>query len=168
MHDHATTLGASGSFTATGNAAQGNASMSDPTVYDKSKWHYDSDRYPKGLPPENAHTHGGFFLAWAFQRGLVSASFVAEHSDAFDQFKSGRATPGRLMALVGATLASDMFTDTGNEFADDYIEEMYIDDYWLEFEDDYESFYHVEDNPKNFETIVGVLDGVYEGWREDQ
>lgn len=142
--------------------------MTDMQVYDKAKWHYEGKHYPEKLPEIHAYTHGGFVLAWLLQRGLLSASFLEDHQAAIEKYNAGKITAGQLYELVDGVLDSDMLTDLGNEFAEDYFEESFFEDYEMLFEDDFDEIYAVADNKKCLKMACEMLDCVFDEWKDDR
>jgi len=141
---------------------------SNSNVYDKAKWHYDGDEYPSGLPAENGYTHIGFLLAWLLENGHLSQEFLSDHASQVQQFRQGEISIRRFCATTGEALISDMLTETGDAFAADYIDEFFLLDYELLFEDDYESVYEVEDNAQNFKKVARMLSQVYAEWLDER
>ena len=140
--------------------------MSETQVYDKAKWHYEGDHYPEGLPEANAYTHGGFHLAWLVARGLVAQEFMNDHAAAVQELATGQLSAGQFYQRVGGVIDSEMLTETGNAFAEEYIEEEYLEDYELLLEDDSEEIYEVADNKQNLKRVSKLLDDVFSDWEE--
>lgn len=141
--------------------------MPETRVYDKAKWHFEGEQYPPGLAESNAYTHGGFLLAWLLKQNLLSPSFLKDHARAIADFKSGKISSRQLNERVDGVLDSDMLTDTGNAFAEDYIDESYLEDYEMLFEDNFADIYDVPDNETTFEMADEMLDTVYAEWQAE-
>ncbi len=139
--------------------------MTDVYIYDKAKWHSEGDEYPAGLPEQSAYTHGGFLLAWLLKNKLLSQSFHDDHADAARQFIAGKLTPGEFNAAVDGVLDSSMLNDEGNAFVTDYVDECYLEDYEMLFEDDYDHAYAVEDTPANGKKVARLLTDCLKEWK---
>ncbi|QDT60173.1 hypothetical protein SV7mr_26900 [Stieleria bergensis] len=140
--------------------------MSDVQVYDKAKWHFEG-RFPKGLPKSCAFTHGGFLVAWLLRRQFISERCIRDHSDAFDAFNDGKKSAGELYQSLDGVLESEMLTDHARRFASDYIEESYLEDYEMLFEDMFPKVYDVPDNAEHLEMACEMLDTIYSEWLEE-
>lgn len=141
--------------------------MSDDLyIYDKAKWHYEGEDYPRDLAEFHAYTHGGFLLAWLLSKDLLSESFLSDHAEVIQQFQAGKLSAGKFNQKVDGVLDSSMLTEQGNEFANDYIEEFFLDDYEMMFGDDYTSAYETLDNKANLKSIMNMLDVAYQEWLE--
>jgi len=139
----------------------------DVTVYDKAQWHYGGDEYPEDLADSHAFTHGGFLLAWLLENSLLSESFLNQNAEAVKDFASGGITPGEFAMRTGGILSSDMLTTRGDNFAEDYIDEFYLEDYELLFEDDCDHIYKVTDNKQNCKRVFELLTEAYTEWSEE-
>ena len=140
---------------------------SEQQVYDKAKWHYEGDRYPEGLPESNAYTHGGFLLAWLLDNGLLSSTFLSDFESQILQFRNGEISAGQLYESTDGVLDSDMLTETGNSFGEDYIDESFLEDYEMMFEDDYDSIYEVPYTKKNMKKVSKMLNEAFSEWKDE-
>jgi hypothetical protein len=143
--------------------------MSDISVYDKAKWHYEHHSYPKDLPKTSGFLYGGFFLAWAFTNGLIDYEELEEFSDDFQSILNRDRTPSSIYMIVDGVLTSDMFNEEGNAFAW-YCFESEEFDYYLLFEEalaqELPSPYHVPDNWKAYDKLAKRLDVELNKWRQ--
>lgn len=142
--------------------------MSDIQIYDKAKWHYEGEDYPAELPESHAYTHGGFVLAWLIDKKLVSPVFLKDHKDQIAQFTNGKISAGRLSELTDGVLDSEMLTDAGNSFAEYYIDESFLEDYEMLFEDDFEQIYEVEDTQQNLAKVARMLNEAFSDWQSEE
>jgi hypothetical protein len=133
--------------------------------YDDASWHYGGD-FPSELPHEAGATHIGMFLAWALTRDLVGALHVEESQEAVEEVRSRRMTGAEfLISQCDEKLTDEDLSDLGNEFARQYYEETYFDDYCAEFEEA-DTAYHVEDTWENFERLALVIDRRFAEWQD--
>lgn len=137
-------------------------------VYDKAKWHANHKDYPKDLDERGSFLYGGFFLAWALANGLISREARDDFGEDFLRLERREITPGQAYGILDGVLASDLFTNEGNGFANYCFESDDFDYYGL-FEEslaeDLPSPYHVRDDWKSFEILKDRLDGEYAHWQ---
>jgi hypothetical protein len=142
--------------------------VSDLTVYDKAKWHYQHETFPADLDERQGHIYGGFFLAWLASRLMFSEEFLDDCDSDVESLRRHDITPGEVYAAVGGVLMSEMLTDEGNAFATYCFESDRFDYYGL-FEEvlagELESPYYVADSWDNYHRLAAELDTVYEAWR---
>lgn len=131
--------------------------MTDLTIYDKAKFHFEGD-YPSDLAPEQAYVHIGIYFAWLCRRRLVSEMIVDDFEPELRRFQEGEITGPQLFRLLGGTLASDMLSEDGNRFTAIYYSDKYLDDYSEVLGGDLPTLYHVADIPKNQELMEERLD----------
>ena len=134
--------------------------------YDKADWHYTED-FPNELDENQIYVHGGIFLAWAINHDLASKILI-EHSDGkVEQVKQREITGSTLISWWDGVLASNMFSDAGNAFAEWYFNNNnanYFSDYETHLSNKLPSMYHVEDSWKNYDKISIVIDNRYIEW----
>ena len=150
------------------------------TKYDDASWHYEGD-YPSDLTEIHASTHIGMFVQWCIENDLISTFLQQEFPHGIEQVKSN--------TLTGAAFlhhhCDGKFTDEdlnalGNAFAADYYNESdfgedvanYIDDYLDVFDENaenkgwvYETLYHIEDTPANYQLLKPVIDERFQQWK---
>jgi hypothetical protein len=134
-------------------------------VYDKAKYHSGGD-WPEGLPEEQSFVHGGLFLGWLMQRGLVSEEVDDE---LVRDFKKRRRTGPRIYEELDGVLDDAMLTDDGNAFAKAYFDlgtGAYISEYQDLLAADLESVYAVADTWDNYEKLRELLDLRFRQWQE--
>ena len=149
--------------------------------YDDASWHYEGD-YPSDLPSDNGATHIGMFLAWCIQNDLVSEELIADAATETQQVKDGKLSGAEFLIKV----CDEKFTEyelneLGQAFAGDYYEDdtdfssrygSYMDDYIDTFDEkadalgfEYETLYHIENTPENYELIKPVIDERFAAWK---
>ena len=149
--------------------------------YDRMDWH-SGGNYPAGLPPENAGTHIGMFLAWAFKNGLAGPLHTKKSAKLLSQL-GRREITGRdfLIEACDGKFWKDDLNDTGQAFAADYYENesgfakqfsSYLNDYCNVFDQhaaannfEYESTYHVENTWENYDRLEPLLDERFCRWQ---
>jgi hypothetical protein len=95
--------------------------MSDVSVFDKAKWHYEGD-YPAGLAKEQAFVHTGLFLGWVIDAGLYSEEFAEDFAKEIRQFKARKLTGPGVYRAGDGVFADDMLNEEGLAFAQAYFE----------------------------------------------
>ena len=150
--------------------------------YDDASWHYGGD-YPKELPAENGATHIGMFLSWCIQNDLTSKELADYAATEIQQLKDGKITGAAfLLRVCDEKLTSYELSDTGKSFADDYYEgetafsnryNGYMDDYLDVFDQkaenlgfEYETVYHIEDTPENYNLIKDIISQRFKEWQQ--
>ncbi|PID69058.1 MAG: hypothetical protein CR968_00135 [Flavobacteriia bacterium] len=150
--------------------------------YDDASWHYGGE-YPKNLPPKNGATHIGMFLKWCIENNLHSEELEEDAREEIEQLKEGKITGAEFLINVCDEKLTDYdLNDLGNEFAQDYYEDdtdfdlkynSYANDYSELFDKqakdndfEYESFYHIEDNEKNYNLLTSVVSNRFETWNQ--
>ena len=137
-------------------------------IYDKAKYHYEGD-FPEGLPQSQAYVHIGMFLGWLSNEDLMNDEITADFSLEIDQFKRRQITCPVMLRQLGGVLASDMLTEMGNSFAQDYYESgSYFEDYIDVLSSQLESIYQVEDTWENFERISEAIGERYVRWKNEE
>lgn len=89
---------------------------------DHADWHYGGN-YPAGLPPENAGTHIGIYLAWIINRELGSKALVKLGAETYQKLLRREAT-GRdlLLTELDEKFFSRLLNSEGGAFTRDYYE----------------------------------------------
>jgi len=133
---------------------------------DRADWHYGGN-YPSELPPENAGTHIGMYLAWIILRGLGSKELVLLSGDTYKWVRNREVTGRELLF----TKLDEKFFDTllspeGEAFTRSYYETNgYANDYDRVLGGDLPTLYHIQDTWENFDKLVPVLDDRLAAWR---
>lgn len=146
--------------------------MQKTIVYDKAKYHFDAENYPKDLPMEQAYVHTGMFLGWIIDNNLFNKEFFAEldiQKD-IDAFKNRqiKATDIYQNQLDGALTNEDL-NEEGNAFAQcyfDFDKGQYIQDYTKVFGLKAGNSYAVENTWENYEKIKKIVDRRYTQWKK--
>jgi hypothetical protein len=134
-----------------------------PHVYDKAKWHYEGD-YPKGLPKGQAFVHTGFFAGWLMDHDMLGEDFLPEAK----LFKRKEITGPQAYEIWDGGLDSNMLTPQGNEFARDYYDSTFTQDYEELLVRKLPSFYHVKDTWANYRILKRRINARYTAWRKAQ
>ena len=133
---------------------------------DRADWHYGGN-YPPGLPPENAGTHIGMYLAWIIHRNLASNELVVLGGDTYNWILN-RETTGRdlLFNKLDEKFFDELLNPEGRAFTRDYYETNgYANDYDRVLGGALDSLYEVKDTWENFDKIAAVLDERLAAWR---
>ena|SRR5438477_1366802 len=133
---------------------------------DRADWHYGGN-YPAGLPPENAGTHIGMYLAWIVHRNLGSKELSQLSGDTYSWVLSREVT-GRdlLFTKLDEKFFYQLLSPEGEAFTRSYYESNgYANDYDRVLGADLPSLYHVKDTWENFDKLAPVLDERLAAWR---
>ncbi|HKN57764.1 MAG TPA: hypothetical protein VJV97_02870 [Gemmatimonadaceae bacterium] len=133
---------------------------------DRADWHYGGN-YPAGLPPENAGTHIGMYLAWIVHRNLGSKELAQLSGDTYSWVLSREVT-GRdlLFTKLDEKFFYQLLSPEGEAFTRSYYESNgYANDYDRVLGADLPSLYHVKDTWENFDKLAPVLDERLAAWR---
>jgi hypothetical protein len=137
-------------------------------VYDKAKWHYESDNYPDDLADTQAFVHTGLFLGWLVANGCMSVQWLADFPDLLTAFAARKKTGPNLFRIMGGSLTSEDLSAEGNGFARAYFDfdaGVYLDDYEKLLAAELPSMYHVADTWQNFDKLSVVVDKRLRQWR---
>ena len=136
---------------------------SGPHAYDKADWHLEGE-FPEDLPDEQANVHTGMFVRWLIDHDMIAGEFRLMVS----RFKR-RGIPGsHPYATWGGALTSDMLTEEGNQFASEYYDGKFGDDYGELLVGNLPSFYHVADTRENYEKMKQRIDKRYQAWKKER
>ena len=150
--------------------------------YDDASWHYGGE-YPQDLPIQNAATHIGMFLSWCIHHDLVSEELMADAPTEIQQVKTGDLSGAEfLLKVCNEKFTSYDLNELGQAFARDYYEgetdfgsrySGYMDDYFDTFDEkadalgfEYETLYHIENTPANYDLLKPVIDQRFEEWQQ--
>jgi hypothetical protein len=92
------------------------------TVYDKAKWHFESEDFPHGvLDVGCGGTHIAFFLKWCIENDFLSKEILDESSKAVEDVKLGKMNcRDFLMQELDGVLSSEELNTKGQKFANAY------------------------------------------------
>jgi hypothetical protein len=133
---------------------------------DRADWHYGGN-YPQELPPENAATHIGMYLAWVIHRDLGSNELKQHAGDTYGWVLTREVT-GRelLLTKLDEKFFDGLLNPEGQAFTRSYYESnAYANDYDMVLGGDLPTLYHVADSWENFDKLVPVLDDRLAAWR---
>jgi hypothetical protein len=130
--------------------------------YDDASWHSGGD-YPAGLPPENARTHIGFFLRWAFSRDLTGELHREEEPDAVAKVVQGTLSGAAFVSeFCDEKLTDEDLDDEGNAFA-----AACYDTYLARLTDlvcaggKVATVYHAAEDEPTYADVARLLDEIY-------
>jgi len=146
--------------------------MQNIIVYDKAKYHFDAENYPKDLPMEQAYVHTGMFLGWVIDNDLFNKEFFAElgiikNIEAFKN-RSIMSTDIYQNHLDGVLTNEDL-NEEGNSFAQYYFDTNtwpFIEDYSKLFGLGPDEVYSVEDTWENYSKVRNMIDKRYMEWNK--
>ncbi len=146
--------------------------MQNTIVYDKAKYHFDAENYPKDLPVEQAYVHTGMFLGWIIDNNLFNNEFFDELGAQKDieAFKN-RQIPATTIYqnLFDGVLTSEDLNDEGNAFAQSYFDfnkGRYIYDYMKLFGLRPDQNYSVQNTWENYQKVKDMIDQKYKRWKK--
>lgn len=137
--------------------------MPDIIIYDKAKYHYEGD-FPPDLDRRQAYVHIGMFFGWLCHVKLVSLEMCEDFGDEIDGFKRREILGSELMMICGGVLSSDLLNQVGNDFAQWYYDDVYLDDYVELLVVNASSVYRVEDSWRNFDIISQRMTLRFQEW----
>jgi hypothetical protein len=140
--------------------------MSDPHVYDKAKYHYETIE-KLGLPEEHASNHTVPMLRWLIENELMSEFFISECSDELDRLRAGDLSIHDIYGWWDRCLISDMLTDKGNAFALHYFDfekGAYLKDYCATLQGSLPSEFHVSYSDENYLKLKPLMDAAFSRW----
>jgi hypothetical protein len=138
-------------------------------VYDKAKYHLESEDFPAGLPEEQAFVHTGLFWGWLMERDLLSQECLTDFADVVSRFKKREITGPRAYAIVGGVLADDMLSEEGRRFADAYFDfdtGDFLSDYHELLVSGLRSDYDVQDTWENYDKLGQRIDERFAAWQQ--
>ena len=137
--------------------------------YDDASWHYGGD-YPKGLAKKHGSTHIGFFLAWAFQRGMAGRLHAREATDDVAAVRAGKVTGAAFLRKnCDDKLTSDDLNADGNAFARArYTAYLKAYEKAVDPRGELESIYHAPDDTPTYRRVAKLLDQLHEAWARDR
>ena len=145
--------------------------------YDDVSWHNSGD-YPSDLPPENAATHIGVYLAWCLYNGFASDELKQESGEDILKVVNGSMTGAQfLLSNCDGKFWDTDLSETGQAFTSDYYENnksefskqfgFFFSDYCKVLDDDkFDSVYHYEDSQKNYNAVASVIDKRFKEWSD--
>ena len=143
--------------------------MSDPVVYDKAKYHFETvDDY--GLPEIHAYIHTGLYLGWLIENNLLDEEFIDDFGEEIPKFIAREITAPELFSIWDGVLIDDMLSDEGNEFSIHYFDfdkGQYLEDYNKALVKDLPSEFHVNDTWDNYEIVKNFVTRRYIEWKDN-
>lgn len=141
---------------------------------DRIDWHYGAEGFPTDVPKENAGVHIGFFLAWAFERGMAGEILIEDVPEALEKLAKREITGvDFLVKYCDTKLWEDDFNEDGAAFTIDYYQNndsdfaksfgYYLSDYnqvFAEYDD-----YYVPNDWGHFDRIKPILNERFAQWQ---
>ena len=92
-------------------------------AYDKAKWHFDAEDFPKGIEIEQGGVHIAFFYRWMLENDFAGEDLLDDMAEEVEAVKAGKYSALDLLFEFndGVLLAED-FSESGAAFADQYYE----------------------------------------------
>jgi hypothetical protein len=130
--------------------------------YDDASWYLEGDtpKYPAETPEIHASVMPGMYLAWAIQNDLTDTIHTGE---AVTKLNNREITPAEYLEICDGMLTDEDFTETGNEFTNEYYQGengdgQYAYDYFETFGVDNDSMFTVPNTWEAYDMIAKVLD----------
>jgi hypothetical protein len=130
-----------------------------PTKYDDVGWHYEGAENA-GQPIENASTHIALYLTWLIRHDLIEPRFIPRPY--LEAVKKTEIAGANVMTWIDAKLMSDLMTEDGASFSDDYYK-TYLEDYGDVFAD--RPDYGVIGDESSFDRIAPAIERAWLDWR---
>lgn len=140
--------------------------MTNSKVYDKAKWH-DEEVQDLNLDEFQAFIHGGMYLGWIIDNGMLSPDFEKECEEEIGRFLKREITGPELNSLLDGWLYSDMFNEEANMFSRYYYDGdklRYYYDYGRAVALELPSLYHVSDTWENYEKVKAIIEKRFRKW----
>jgi hypothetical protein len=139
-------------------------------LLDDAPRHLNAKGFLPDLPREAAHTHMGFYLGWAIDRGMTSRMIETEHVGDVAAFKEKQLTGPQLAGRLGSVLRVSLFNDELARFSRLYYAKTgrFYGDYihtFLSSIAQARSMYVVTDAWENQEKLSRLLDERLNAWR---
>lgn len=131
-------------------------------AYDKAKWHYEGD-FPRWTRKRRAFVHTGLFLAWLVDRGMASELLATESAACVAAIRDRRGRPDDLYVEWDGVLATEMLNAEANDFARDYYEQSFLEDYASVFVE--AGPYGVRGSWGDYDRLARLLDERLAAWR---
>ncbi len=138
------------------------------STYDKAKWHYEADDFPKELDYTQGFVHTGMFLWWLIESGLMSEEFNEDFEEEIQQCQGQQLTGSEVLRRMDGVLTIEDVGEEGNAFGVYYYHNQYMEDYSNTLCEDLPSAYHVEDSKENYLKVKAVIDQRYQDWKQSK
>jgi hypothetical protein len=142
-------------------------SMSQPIVYDKAKYHYETIEQ-SGLVEIHAYIHTGLYLGWLIDNDLIDEEFKEDFGDDIPKFLNRELTAPELFSLWDGALVDDMLNEEGNKFSQyyfDFEKGQYLEDYMRIAAKGLPSEFHVKNTWENYEVVKNFVTKRFEEWK---
>ncbi len=133
--------------------------------HDDAAFHY-KGQFPNDLPDAAGGTHIGLFVTWLLLHGKFAPSVYERAAPHLDALRERRIT-GRefLFRVLDEELLPEDLTEEADQFATDYYDEVYLDDYIeILVPDEMDSIYRVDDNWENYDKLAPRIDERFASW----
>lgn len=144
-------------------------------VYDKAKWHFGSDNFPKDLPDDCGGTHTAFFLRWCLENDFLSKTAQEDFAADIEAVKQGKMNcRDLLMNGMDGVFTSDELNTKGRKFANAYYNSektkfakqygYYLADYekLIAETSSVDDSYRFENSEENYLLIKELMDRRYQ------
>ncbi len=136
------------------------------STYDKAKWHYQADDFPKELSEHQGFVHTGMFLWWLIENDLMSEEFIKDFEEEIQLCKDQEITGAEVFSRMDGVLSIEDVSEQGNAFGIKYYEKQYLEDYGYVLCEDLPTAYHVQDSIQNYLKLKPVIDQRYKDWKQ--
>ncbi|MGY3778726.1 DUF7832 domain-containing protein [Isobaculum melis] len=145
-------------------------------AYDKAKWHFDAEDFPKEIDIEQGGVHIAFFYRWMLEQGFAGEDLLEDMLEEVELVKNGKYSAlDLLFEFNDGVLLEEDFNTAGMNFANQYYEAetpfaekyaFYLKDYGeldLNYLEGIEaSAYGVIYSDENYQKVKKVLDLRYQ------
>ena len=133
-------------------------------VFDKAEYHTET-MVEEGLSEDQAYVHIGLFFAWLINNDLTDKDFNDENSEEIKSHKKREISPCQIFKNWDGVLIGEQLNKLGYNFAINYYDKKYLDDYQkgLKISDD--DLFKVEDSWENYDQLKKTLDKAFKKWK---
>lgn len=126
-------------------------------TFDKAKWHYGAENFPKELDVFQGYVHTGVFIGWLIEMDLVNEDFKKEYSSEIELLRTQQKTATQFYhdALDGV-FSNDVISLSAIPFVEKYFNfktGQYLIDYENTLGEKLPTLYHVKDSWSNYDKI---------------
>lgn len=150
-------------------------------VYDKAKWHFGSDDFPRDtLPVDCGATHIAFFFRWCVENGFLSKELLQDSPIDIEEVKQGKINcRDYFMGVLDGVFTSDDLNTKGKKFANAYYKsektkfakqfDWYLSDY-DQFTSQFiaepytkdNGYFFIENSEENYRLVKSIIDSRYQ------
>ncbi len=107
------------------------------------------------------------YLAWALKNGLGGDLHTVDNKASCDKLIQGSTTPLDYFEYCDEKITSEDFNREGNLFSEEYLKEIYFEDYVHALRDEApeEEVFDIDDTWENYNKLAKVIDQRFANWK---